>query len=76
MVNFDSITIGLEVEFQVENGSIERGIVRYKGPVNGKPGDWVGVEANRSGITISAVLIVYRYFHSNLFYCHFSSWIL
>ena len=52
MVNFDSITIGLEVEFQVENGSIERGIVRYKGPVNGKPGDWVGVEANRSGILL------------------------
>ena len=52
MVNFDSITIGLEVEFQVEDGSIERGIVRYKGPVNGKPGDWVGVEANRSGILL------------------------
>ena len=51
MVNFEAITMGLEVEWvEHENGEIERGNVRYKGGINGKPGDWVGIEAKRSGL--------------------------
>ena len=47
MVNFDSVRIGLEVEFMcgVDHTGIHNGIVRYKGPINGKEGFWVGVEA-------------------------------
>ena len=50
MVNFDSITIGLEVEFQLaDGGQVHSGKVRYKGGLNGKVGKWVGVEARESG---------------------------
>lgn len=49
MVNFDAVKIGLEVEFQTEEGQVERGLVRYKGVINGKPGNWVGIEAFKSG---------------------------
>lgn len=48
MVHFNVVTIGLEVEFQVENKTVT-GFVRYKGPVNGKEGNWVGVEALEPG---------------------------
>ena len=46
MVNFDILKVGLEVEFindQTKN-SIQTGVVKYKGAINGKEGDWVGVE--------------------------------
>jgi len=49
MVNFNAITIGLEVEFLVED-NICSGIVRYKGPLNGKEGDWIGVESSAPGM--------------------------
>jgi dynactin complex subunit len=49
MVNFNAVTIGLEVEFLVED-SISSGIVRYKGPINGKEGDWIGIESLAPGI--------------------------
>ena len=55
MVNFNAVTIGLEVEFLVED-SICSGIVRYKGPVNGKEGDWIGIESSAPGITFSRKL--------------------
>ena len=47
MVNYEVVTIGLEVEFicGVDNKNIHKGIVRYKGGINGKEGQWVGVEA-------------------------------
>lgn len=54
MVNFEAITMGLEVEFESENGEIERGNVRYKGGINGKAGDWVGIEAKRSGLLLNS----------------------
>ena len=44
MINFDQISIGLEVEFMIDN-KIHRGIVKYKGPINLKDGVWVGIEA-------------------------------
>lgn len=45
MVNYDSIKVGLEVEFMREN-QIFHGIVRYKGGIMGYEGLWVGVEAS------------------------------
>ena len=48
MVNFESVSLGLEVEFQLEN-EIYDGIVRFKGPVNGKDGVWVGLETIQEG---------------------------
>lgn len=48
MVNFDSIKVGLEVEFKCGIGhtsAVHLGTVRYKGSINGKEGNWVGVEA-------------------------------
>jgi hypothetical protein len=45
MVNYDSIKIGLEVEFMREN-QIFHGVVRYKGGIMGYEGLWVGVEAS------------------------------
>jgi dynactin complex subunit len=48
MVNFDCLSVGLEVEFQIEKNLLQTGVVRYKGPINGQEGDWVGVEANQA----------------------------
>lgn len=48
MLNYDNITIGLEVEFVVDDQLCE-GFVRYKGPVNGKEGVWIGIEAKSQG---------------------------
>lgn len=45
MVNYDSIKIGLEVEFMIED-QIFDGVVRYKGGINGYEGLWIGVEAS------------------------------
>ena len=45
MVTYEALSIGLLVEFQFEN-AIKKGIVRYKGPLNCKSGDWIGIEAN------------------------------
>ena len=46
MVNYDVVSIGLEVEFLVQD-QIFCGIVRYKGPINGKNGNWIGIEAKQ-----------------------------
>ncbi len=46
MVNFDVLTLGLEVEFMLYD-QVFSGIVRYKGPINGKDGVWVGIEAKQ-----------------------------
>ena len=47
MVNFDTLKLGLEVEFVIDQNTnaIHTGFIRYKGAINGKGGDWVGVEA-------------------------------
>lgn len=47
-MNYDAITIGLEVEFLVAD-QVCSGFVRYKGPVNGKDGLWCGIEAKQPG---------------------------
>lgn len=49
MVNYDVISIGLEVEFLVSD-KVFSGIVRYKGGINGKEGVWIGIEAKEPGI--------------------------
>jgi hypothetical protein len=49
MVNLNAVTIGLEVEFLLESKTYS-GIVRYKGPINGKEGDWIGVESVAPGM--------------------------
>lgn len=49
MVNYDVVTIGLEVEFLV-NQQLFGGIVRYKGGINGKDGVWIGIEAKEQSI--------------------------
>ena len=48
MVNYDAITIGLEIEFILDN-KIYDGIVKYKGGINGKDGVWIGIEAKEAG---------------------------
>jgi hypothetical protein len=49
MVYYDSINIGCEVEF-LKNDKIYFGIVRYKGGLINRDGDWVGVETNEPGL--------------------------
>ncbi len=49
MVNYDILTIGMEVEFMIDD-KINSGVVRYKGAINGKPGLWVGIAARSPGI--------------------------
>lgn len=53
MVNYDSLSIGLRVEFEAENNAIVTGIVKYKGALNGREGNWVGVEASQPGEFLS-----------------------
>ncbi|RNA14555.1 tubulin-folding cofactor B, partial [Brachionus plicatilis] len=47
MVNYDSITLGLRVQF-MKDEKICSGTVRYKGGVNGKKGVFIGIEADES----------------------------
>lgn len=49
MVNYDSINLGLKVEF-IKDETICRGTVRYKGGLNGKQGVFVGIETDKPGI--------------------------
>lgn len=49
MVNYDSINLGLKVEF-IRNEKICSGTVRYTGGINGKQGVFVGIEADEPGI--------------------------
>lgn len=62
MVNLsiDSLSIGLAVEFLINN-TVESGFVRYKGSLNGKEGDWIGIEANKPGINKHKWLNLYGY---------------
>ena len=72
MVNFDILKVGLEVEFindQTKN-SIQTGVVKYKGAINGKEGDWVGVASRAGDTVLRATLtgrvqpgVVYTTFH-------------
>ena len=48
MVLFDNINVNQEVEVKW-HGDIRKGKVRYKGPINGYKGDWVGVELYANG---------------------------
>ena len=48
MVFFESLKIGAEVEF-LKNEKVCCGIVRYKGGVVNREGDWVGVETEEQG---------------------------
>jgi hypothetical protein len=67
MVNFDVLTIGLEVEFLLEE-NVYGGIVRYKGPLNGHDGMWVGVEAKEpSKIRSKPFLLLNNQFFQALF---------
>ena len=50
MVLFDNINVNQEVEVKW-HGDIRKGKVRYKGPINGYKGDWVGVELYANGKT-------------------------
>lgn len=49
MVNYDSITLGLRVQF-MKDEKICSGTVRYTGGVNGKKGVFIGIEADESGL--------------------------
>ena len=48
MVLFDNINVNQKVEVKW-HGDIRKGKVRYKGPINGYKGDWVGVELYANG---------------------------
>ena len=48
MVLFDNMNVNQEVEVKW-HGDIRKGKVRYKGPINGYKGDWVGVELYANG---------------------------
>lgn len=50
MVGFENLKIGSRVQ-TVKNGEILTGIVRYKGGLTTKEGDWVGVELDTPGYT-------------------------
>ena len=45
MVNYDTLTIGLRVEFLHEE-KLSSGRVKFKGKINGRDDLWVGVEAD------------------------------
>ncbi|RUS69379.1 hypothetical protein EGW08_022857 [Elysia chlorotica] len=51
MVLFDNVFSGQRVEVKWNNG-IYKGIVRYKGPVATKRGDWVGIALDHPGYHI------------------------
>ena len=55
---YETVTIGIEVEFLIDN-VIYSGIIRYKGPINGKDGLWVGIEADQPGLVI---IFYFNYF--------------
>ncbi|CAF1074833.1 unnamed protein product [Brachionus calyciflorus] len=61
MVNYDAITIGLEIEF-IDNDKIHNGIVRYKGGINGKDGVWIGIEAKEPIGYCNGILLGRVYF--------------
>ena len=63
MVNYESVKVGLEVEFVVGD-EIHAGIVRYKGPINGKQGDWIGVETHHESISCDSI---FDFFSDQLF---------
>lgn len=48
MVLFQNINVGQRVEVKINN-LIFRGVVKYKGSVVNKQGDWVGVALDRAG---------------------------
>ena len=48
MVLFENININQRVEVKWK-GQIEPGTVKYKGCINGVPGDWVGVSLDYPG---------------------------
>lgn len=48
MVLFQNINVGQRVEVKINN-LIFRGVVKYKGSVVNKQGDWVGVGLDRAG---------------------------
>ena len=48
MVLFENIVLNQRVEVRMRNG-IYKGTVKYKGPINGVPGDWVGVALEEPG---------------------------
>ena len=48
MVSFTNIMLNQPVEVR-KRGSICKGVVKYKGSLNGIPGDWVGVALSMPG---------------------------
>ena len=49
MVLFKNIQVGQLVEVLRANGSLHLGKVRFKGSINGRKGDWVGLELASRG---------------------------
>ena len=47
-IDYDSFSIGAEVEF-LKSNEICSGIVRYKGVVINREGNWIGVESAEPG---------------------------
>jgi len=58
MVNYDSIKVGLEVEFMIDNHIFD-GVVRYKGGINGYDGLWIGVEANQPSTIEPIIALIF-----------------
>lgn len=54
MVLFQNINVGQRVEVKINN-LIFRGVVKYKGSVVNKQGDWVGVALDRAGTMVLTV---------------------
>ena len=48
MVLFDNIVVNQRVEVRMRAG-VYKGTVKYKGPLNGVPGDWIGVALDVKG---------------------------
>lgn len=49
MVAYDNVVINQQVEVRMRAG-IYLGTVKYKGPINGAPGDWIGVSLELPGM--------------------------
>ena len=51
MVGFENIVLNQRIEVRMRAG-VYKGTVKYKGPINGAPGDWIGVALDVPGLYI------------------------
>ena len=63
MVGFENIVLNQRIEVRMRAG-VYKGTVKYKGPINGAPGDWIGVALDVPGLCIcfhTAVIFSFKH---------------